>query len=66
MSIIFQICIIVIAVGILSLVAINAYFFGHSKGWQEGMQRMREITFPKLQELRDELDRERRKETKND
>ena len=63
MSIILQICIIVIAIGTLSLVALNAYFFGRSKGWEEGMNRMRDITFPKLQQLRDELDKERRKGT---
>ena len=64
MSIILQICIIVIAIGTLSFVALNAYFFGYSKGWKEGMDSMRDITFPKLQQLRDELDKERRKERK--
>jgi hypothetical protein len=64
MNIILQICSVVIGTGILFLVALNAYFFGHSKGWEEGMDRMRDITFPKLQQLRDELDKERRKENR--
>ena len=61
MSIILQICTVVIGIGVLALVALNAYFFGHSKGWKEGMDDMLNITFPKLQQLRDELDKERRK-----
>lgn len=66
MSILFQISIVIIAVGILSLVALNAYCFGHIKGWKEGKDKMNNIMFPQLQNLSDELERERRKEYKND
>ena len=61
MSIALQVCIVVIAVGVLAIVATHAYFIGNGRGFQEGMQRMRDISFSNLQQLRDELEKERRK-----
>jgi len=57
MNILCQFCIVFIGSGMMFLVALYSYYFGKTKGYKEGMDEATRITFPHLQQLKDELDK---------
>lgn len=57
MNILCQLFVFFIGSGMLFLIALYSYCFGKSKGFSEGVDEAKKITFPHLQQLKDELDK---------